>query len=117
GLKLTDELERVVAVLVLSQRIVSFRPTASEIGKAFRIDDAEGRYIEFVKQSLPKRFDLEGLPVVVDCAHGAAYKVAPDIYRELGARVTVLGDEPDGMNINRECGAVSPHVLQESVKA
>jgi phosphoglucosamine mutase len=117
GLKLPDELERQIEDLVVSQRIDSFRPTASEIGKAFRIDDAEGRYIEFVKQSLPKRFDLEGMPVVVDCAHGAAYKVAPHIYRELGARVTVTGCEPDGTNINRECGAVHPRLLQEAVKA
>jgi len=116
GLKLPDELERQIEDLVLSQRIDSFRPTASEIGKAFRIDDAEGRYIEFVKQSLPKRFDLEGMPVVVDCAHGAAYKVAPDIYRELGARVTVIGADPDGTNINRDCGAVHPRLLQDTVK-
>ena len=117
GLKLPDELERQIEDLVVSQRIDSFRPTASEIGKAFRIDDAEGRYIEFVKQSLPKRFDLEGMPVVVDCAHGAAYKVAPHIYRELGARVTVTGCDPDGTNINRECGAVPPRLVQEAVKA
>jgi phosphoglucosamine mutase len=116
GLKLPDELERQIEELVISHRIDSLRPTAAEIGKAFRIDDAEGRYIEFVKQSLPKGFDLEGLPMVVDCAHGAAYKVAPDIYRELGARVTVLGNEPDGTNINRDCGAVHPRALQERVK-
>ena len=116
GLKLPDEVEDQIEDLVLSQRIDSLRPTASEIGKAFRIDDAEGRYIEFVKQSLPKGFDLEGMPVVVDCAHGAAYKVAPHIYRELGARVTVLSAEPDGTNINRDCGAVHPRVLQECVK-
>jgi phosphoglucosamine mutase len=117
GLKLPDEVEGQIEDLLLSGSIDALRPTAAEIGKAFRVDDAEGRYIEFVKQSLPKGFDLEGLPVVVDCAHGAAYKVAPDIYRELGARVTVLGDKPDGTNINRECGAVSPRVLQETVKA
>jgi phosphoglucosamine mutase len=117
GLKLPDEVERQIENLVISGSIDSLRPTAAEIGKAFRIDDAEGRYIEFVKQSLPKGFDLEGLKVVVDCAHGAAYKVAPDIYRELGAQVTVLGDNPDGTNINRECGAVHPAVLQETVKA
>ena len=116
GLKLPDEVERQIEELVVSGSIDSLRPTASDIGKAFRIDDAEGRYIEFVKRSLPKGFDLEGLKVVVDCAHGAAYKVAPHIYRELGAQVTVLGDKPDGMNINRECGSVSPHVLQETVK-
>ena len=117
GLKLPDEQERQIEELVLSKRIDALRPTASEIGKAFRIDDAEGRYIEFVKQSLHKGFDLEGMAIVVDCAHGAAYKVAPDIYRELGARVTVLGDKPDGTNINRDCGAVHPQMLQEAVKA
>jgi len=117
GLKLPDEVEVQIEDLVVSGSIDAHRPTASEIGKAFRIDDAEGRYIEFVKQSLPKGFDLEGLKVVVDCAHGAAYKVAPHIYRELGAQVTVLGDKPDGININRECGAVHPGVLQATVKA
>jgi phosphoglucosamine mutase len=116
GLKLPDDLERQIEDLVLSGRIDSLRPTALEIGKAYRIDDAEGRYIEFVKQSLPKGFDLEGMPVVVDCAHGAAYKVAPHIYRELGARVTVLAAEPDGTNINRGCGAVHPRLLQDAVK-
>ncbi|MEK6605604.1 MAG: phosphoglucosamine mutase, partial [Nitrospirota bacterium] len=89
GLKLPDDVEDQIEDLVVSGSINSLRPTASEIGKAFRIDDAEGRYIEFVKQSLPKGFDLEGLKVVVDCAHGAAYKVAPHVYRELGADVTV----------------------------
>ncbi len=117
GLKLPDEVEQQIENLVVSGSIDALRPTASEIGKAFRIDDAEGRYIEFVKQSLPKGFDLEGLKVVVDCAHGAAYKVAPHVYRELGADVTVLGDKPDGTNINRECGAIQPRLLQESVKA
>lgn len=117
GLKLPDEVEHQIEDLVISGRIDDFRPTAAAIGKAFRIDDAEGRYIEFVKQSLPKGFDLEGLSVVVDCAHGAAYKVAPHIYRELGARVTVLGDKPDGTNINRESGAMYPRVLQEAVMA
>ncbi len=117
GLKLPDEVEEQIESLVVSGSIDALRPTASEIGKAFRIDDAEGRYIEFVKQSLPKGFDLEGLKVVVDCAHGAAYKVAPHVYRELGADVTVLGDKPDGTNINRECGAIQPRVLQEGVKA
>ncbi len=117
GLKLPDDVEGQIENLVVSGSIDSLRPTASEIGKAFRIDDAEGRYIEFVKQSLPKGFDLEGLKVVVDCAHGAAYKVAPHVYRELGVDVTVLGDKPDGTNINQECGAIQPRVLQEAVRA
>src|SRR5256712_12662295 len=113
GFKLPDEMESRIERLIVSNEIAHLRPTADAIGKAYRIDDAEGRYIEFVKRSLPKGFDLEGLKVVVDCAHGAAYKVAPHIYRELGAAVTVLGDKPDGMNINRECGSVYPRVLQE----
>src|SRR3989338_6620600 len=117
GLKLPDEVEDQIEDLVVSGSINSLRPTASEIGKAFRIDDAEGRYIEFVKQSLPKGFDLEGLKVVVDCAHGAAYKVAPHVYRELGADVTVLCARPAGTNTNRDCGAIQPRVLQEAVKA
>ncbi len=117
GLKLPDEDEDQIEALMVSGRIDALRPTASEVGKAFRIDDAEGRYIEFVKQSLPKGFDLEGLKVVVDCAHGAAYKVAPRVYRELGAEVTVLGDQPDGTNINRDCGAVHPRALQDAVTA
>src|SRR5213083_287456 len=78
GLKLPDEVERQIEELVVSGSIDSLRQTASDIGKAFRIDDAEGRYIEFVKQSLHKGFDVEGMAIVVDCAHGAAYKVAPD---------------------------------------
>src|SRR5437899_5837379 len=101
GLKLPDEVEQQIEELMRSDRIDAIRPTAAEIGKAFRVDDAEGRYIEFVNRSLPRWFDLEGLKVVVDCAHGAAYKVAPDVYRELGAVVTVLNDTPDGTNINR----------------
>src|SRR5207245_4468529 len=73
--------------------------------------------MRFVKRALPKGLDLDVLKVGVYCAHGAAYKVAPHIFRELGAQVTVLGDKPDGMNINRECGSVSPCVLQETIKA
>ncbi len=117
GLKLPDEVEEQIEGLMLSDRIDAVRPTAADIGKAFRVDDAEGRYIEFVKRSLPKWFDLEGLKVVVDCANGAAYKVAPDIYRELGARVTVLCNRPDGTNINQGCGALHVQGLQDMVRA
>lgn len=83
--------------------------------KAYRINDAEGRYIEFVKRSLPKELDFQGMKVVVDCANGAAYKVAPTVLRELGAKVEVIGDKPDGMNINAGCGAVHPERLQKAV--
>jgi len=116
GFKLPDELEARMEALITSGEIEHLRPTADAVGKAFRIDDAEGRYIEFVKRSLPKDIDFQGLRVVVDCAHGAAYKVSPKVFRELGATVWVVGDEPDGTNINAGCGAVHPERLQQAVR-
>ena len=115
GFKLPDEIEARIEELITSNEIEHLRPTADEVGKAFRIDDAEGRYIEFVKRALPRDLDFQGLRVVVDCANGAAYKVAPKVLRELGATVWVLGDKPDGTNINHHCGAVDPRPLQEAV--
>jgi phosphoglucosamine mutase len=116
GFKLPDELEARIEQLILSDEIKHLRPTADAIGKAFRIDDAEGRYIEFVKRSVPKELDFQGITVVVDCANGAAYKAAPTVLRELGASVHVIGNKPDGMNINAGCGAVHPERLQEIVR-
>jgi phosphoglucosamine mutase len=116
GLKLPDDMESRIEQLIVSNEINHLRPTADAIGKAFRIDDAEGRYIEFVKRSLPKDLDLQGMKLVVDCAHGAAYKVAPKVLRELGAKVEAIGIQPDGMNINAGCGAVHPEVLQKAVR-
>jgi phosphoglucosamine mutase len=116
GLKLPDRMEHEMEALIFSGKIDAIRPTADAIGKAFRVDDAEGRYIEFVKSSLPKGMTLQGLTVVVDCANGAAYKVAPTILRELDAKVIVLGDEPDGMNINRNCGSTHPDVIRKAVR-
>jgi phosphoglucosamine mutase len=115
GFKLPDEFEARMEALIISNEIEHLRPTADEVGKAFRIDDAEGRYIEFVKRSVPKDLDFQGLRVVVDCANGAAYKVAPKVLRELGATVWVIGDQPDGMNINDRCGAVDPEHLRQAV--
>ena len=115
GFKLPDEFEARMEALIVSDEIEHLRPTADEVGKAYRIDDAEGRYIEFVKRSLPRDLDFQGLKVVVDCANGAAYKVSPKVLRELGAVVWVIGNEPDGMNINAACGAVHPERLQEAV--
>jgi phosphoglucosamine mutase len=117
GFKLPDEFEARMEELILSNEIEHHRPTADAVGKAYRIDDAEGRYIEFVKRSLPRELDLQGMKVVVDCANGAAYKVSPKVLRELGATVWVIGDEPDGTNINAGCGAVHPEALQEAVVA
>ncbi len=116
GFKLPDELEARMEALITSDEISHLRPTADAVGKAYRIDDAEGRYIEFVKRSLPKDMDFQGFKVVVDCAHGAAYKVSPKVFRELGATVWVIGDEPDGTNINAGCGAVHPERLQQAVR-
>jgi phosphoglucosamine mutase len=116
GFKLPDELEARMEALITSDEIQHLRPTADEVGKAYRIDDAEGRYIEFVKRSLPRDLDFQGFRIVVDCAHGAAYKVSPKVLRELGATVWVIGDEPDGTNINDGCGAVHPERLQQAVR-
>lgn len=115
GFKLPDEVEARIEQLIVSDEISHLRPTADLIGKAYRIDDADGRYIEFTKRSLPRDLDFQGIKLVVDCANGAAYKVAPTVLRELGAKVEVIGNKPDGMNINAGCGAVHPEQLQEAV--
>ncbi len=117
GLKLPDDLESRIESLITSGEIESIRPTAVDIGKAFRIDDAEGRYVEFVKASLPKKMDFQGMTVVVDCANGASYKVSPTVLMELGARVIVIGDEPNGTNINQGCGSLAPERMIEAVRA
>lgn len=88
---------------------------SSQIGKAVRFEDAAGRYIEYCKSTFPQRFSLEGLTLAIDCAHGAAYHVAPYVFRELGANVIVIGDKPDGLNINEQCGSTSLDALQATV--
>ena len=115
GYKLDDKIESKIEGLVFSGEIEKVRPTAGEIGKAVRIDDALGRYIEFAKTSFPKNLTLEGQRVVVDCAHGAAYKSTPCVLRELGAEVIVYGNQPDGMNINRDCGSMHPEAMCRKV--
>ncbi|MBA5873059.1 MAG: phosphoglucosamine mutase [Nitrospira sp. CR1.2] len=116
GFKLPDEVEARIEQLIVSDEIKHLRPTADAIGKAYRIGDAEGRYIEFVKRSVPRDLDFQGIKLVVDCANGAAYKVAPTVLRELGAEIEVIANTPDGMNINDKCGAVHPERLQEAVR-
>jgi phosphoglucosamine mutase len=111
GYKLDDKIEGQIEHLVFSGEIESIRPTASAIGKAVRIDDALGRYIEYAKASFPRRMTLEGLRVVVDCGNGAAYKSTPCVLRELGAEVIVYGNQPDGTNINKECGSMHPETI------
>ncbi len=115
GLKLPDELEYEIENIVLDGSLDTLRPVASEIGKAHRIDDAVGRYIVFLKNIFPQQYSLDGLRMVVDCANGACYKVAPSVFEELGAHVITYGVDPDGENINKDCGTMYPDVLRELV--
>ena len=115
GYKPDDKIEDRIEHLVFSGEIETIRPTADAIGKAVRIDDALGRYIEYAKASFPRGLTLEGMRVVVDCAHGAAYRSTPSVLLELGADVVVYGDRPDGMNINRNCGSMHPQNLCRKV--
>ena len=116
GYKLDDTIESRIEELVFGGEIETIRPTASEVGKAVRIDDALGRYIEFAKASVPRGLSLEGLRIVVDCGHGAAYKSTPCVLRELGAELFVFGNHPDGTNINKECGSMHPQLLCSKVR-
>ncbi|MDH5525829.1 MAG: phosphoglucosamine mutase [Nitrospirota bacterium] len=116
GLKLPDDMEREIERLIFSGDLDAIRPTATDIGKAFKVEDTVGRYVEYVKASLPKGFDLEGLKVVVDCAHGAAYRVSPVVFQELGAEVIPIGVKPDGININAGCGSLYPQAMQQAVR-
>ena len=117
GIKLPDATELAMEELIFSKNIDSFRPTATEVGKAYRIDDAAGRYIVFLKNAFPKELDLAGMKIVLDCANGAAYKVAPAVFQELGAEVIPLGIKPNGTNINAGCGSLYPDVISEAVRA
>jgi phosphoglucosamine mutase len=115
GYKLADNIEHEIEHLVFSGQIENIRPTAEHIGKAERIADALGRYIEYAKASFPRGMTLEGMRIVVDCAHGAAYKSTPCVLRELGAEVIVYGNEPDGKNINKECGSMHPALMCQKI--
>ncbi|MFZ0886955.1 MAG: phosphoglucosamine mutase [Candidatus Binataceae bacterium] len=117
GFKLDDETERRIEGLVFDDaQLAHLRASAGEIGKAARIDDAIGRYLVFLKTCVPRTVTFDGLRLVIDCANGAAYKVGPDALEELGADVIRIGTEPDGKNINADCGAVHPERLIETVK-
>ncbi|MCX6354952.1 MAG: phosphoglucosamine mutase [Candidatus Aureabacteria bacterium] len=115
GCKLPDRTEERMEKLIASGELDSIRPTALDVGKAYRVDDAQGRYVEFVKNSFPKGMVLDGLKIVLDCANGAGYRAAPRILMELGAQVIVLNTEPDGTNINRNCGSLHPEIIAEAV--
>ena len=117
GYKLDDQIETQIEDLVFTGKIDNIRPTAGNIGRATRIDDALGRYVEFAKRSFPRDMSLEGMRVAVDVANGAAYKSTPCILRELGAEVAVAHNEPNGMNINDGCGSTYPDEIQQVVEA
>jgi phosphoglucosamine mutase len=116
GYKLDDAIEKRIEHLVFSGEIESIRPTAGKIGRATRIDDALGRYVEYAKQSFPRGLTLEKLRIAIDVANGAAYKSSPCILRELGADVIVAHNAPNGRNINRECGSTYPDEIQRIMK-
>ena len=116
GFKLPDEMEEKIEELVFATSMDSLRPSTDSIGKAYRIEDASGRYIQHLKNTFPADLTLDGLKIVVDCANGAAYKVAPVVFEELGATVISTGVEPDGLNINRDVGALYPEHISQLVK-
>ncbi len=117
GYKLDNTLEERIEELVSSGEMDKIRPTAAAIGKATRIDDALGRYIEFAKASFPRGVTLDGYRIVVDAANGAGYKSTPCILRELGAEVFAFNNAPDGANINKDCGSLHPSALRQAVIA
>lgn len=115
GYKLDDQVEAIIENLVFSGEIETIRPTAGEIGKAVRIDDALARYIEYAKASIPRGLTLEGVKIVLDCGNGAAYKSSPCVLHELGAEVIIYNAHPDGKNINANCGSMHPEAMCKRV--
>jgi phosphoglucosamine mutase len=115
GFKLPDETEGAIEEIIFANNLHTLHPSPSELGKAYRMDDARGRYIVFLKHTFPKEYSLEGSRIVLDCSNGATYRVAPDTFSELGAEVSTLFDEPNGKNINLHCGSQHPESLAEEV--
>jgi phosphoglucosamine mutase len=113
GNKLPDGVEEAIEAALETPMVCV---TSEKLGRAKRLDDARGRYIEFCKSTFPNELDLRGLKLVVDCAHGAAYHIAPDVFHELGAEVIAIGNQPNGFNINEHCGATAPQTLSEAVR-
>ncbi|MBF0188580.1 MAG: phosphoglucosamine mutase [Magnetococcales bacterium] len=116
GMKLPDAKELEIEEVLFSDEWEKHRPMPNRLGRATRIDDSDGRYIEFCKNTFPRHLRLDGLRVVVDCSHGAAYKVAPAVLWELGAEVIAMGHQPNGLNINESYGSLHPKRLQNKVK-
>ena len=116
GYKLPDDLEARIELMMWGEHLKEARPQSPEIGRAHRIDDATGRYIVYLKNTFPSSLSLDGLRVVVDCANGAAYRIAPQVFQELGADVVTVGVTPNGLNINDQCGSLFPEVVSAKVR-
>lgn len=115
GYKVSDEFERHLEDLIAKDNFDHHLPADGDIGRNSKVTDADGRYIEFAKNTFPRRGTLSGFKIALDCANGAGYKVAPLIFRELDAEVFVYGNQPNGLNINRDCGSLYPEVVQKAV--
>jgi phosphoglucosamine mutase len=115
GFKLSDEKEKQIEELVFANNMHKLHPTSKELGKLSRMDDAAGRYVDFLKATFPQEINPEGTKIVLDCANGATYRVAPAVFAELGVEVTTLFDQPDGKNINLNCGSQHPEALAKEV--
>jgi phosphoglucosamine mutase len=115
GFKLTDEEEEAIEDLILNNRLIDFLPTAKGMGKAFRMEDVQGRYIVFLKNTFPRNLSMEGMKIVLDTANGATYRVAPEAFAELGAEVEVIHNTPNGLNINDKCGSQHTADLKKRV--
>jgi phosphoglucosamine mutase len=115
GFKLSDEKEKQIEELVFANNMHKLHPTSKELGKLSRMDDAAGRYVDFLKATFPQEINPEGTKIVLDCSNGATYRVAPAVFAELGVEVTTLFDQPDGKNINLNCGSQHPEALAKEV--
>ena len=116
GFKLPDDVESRIEGLMYGEHLKENRPPSPEIGRAHRIDDSTGRYIVYLKSTFPSHLSLDGMRIVVDCANGAAYRIAPQVFAELGAEVIPIGVGPNGLNINDQCGSLYPEVVSAKVK-
>ena len=116
GFKLPDGLEAKIEMLMLGDHLKEVRPPSPQIGRAHRIDDATGRYIVYLKNTFPGHLSLDGLRIVIDCANGAAYRIAPQVFQELGADVIPVAVSPNGLNINDKCGSLYPELVSAKVK-
>jgi len=115
GFKLSDEKESRIEELILANNMNKLHPALKEMGKLSRLDDAAGRYVDFLKSAFPQEINPEGIKVVLDCSNGATYRVAPAVFAELGVEVTTLFNQPDGKNINFNCGSQHPEILAAEV--